>query len=74
MSRAAANSRTMLVRLMILAVAILLASLLLKLHHRLKVAPPWLRILHQVLFYAALAYAAIFTATFLGLHLFGYRL
>lgn len=64
----------MLIRLMILAVAILLVSLLFGLHHRLKSAPPWLRLLHQVVFYIALAYAAIFTAIFLGLHLFGYQL
>lgn len=64
----------MTIRLMILAVAILLVSLLFGLHRRLKGAPPWLRLLHQAVFLVALAYAAIFTATFLSLHLFGYQL
>ncbi|MFZ5673713.1 MAG: hypothetical protein ACOZAM_12190 [Pseudomonadota bacterium] len=64
----------MLIRLMILAVAVLLVSLLFGLHRRLKIAPPWLRLLHQAIFLVALAYAAIFTAIFLGLHLFGYQL
>ncbi|HTN98778.1 MAG TPA: hypothetical protein VL101_17510 [Nordella sp.] len=64
----------MLIRLMILAVAILLVSLLFGLRSRLKDAPPWLRILHQIIFYIALAYAGVFTAIFLSLHLFGYQL
>ncbi len=64
----------MLIRLAILAFAILLVSLLLRLNSRLKAAPPWLRILHQGVFYAALAYALTFAAIFLGLHLFGYQL
>jgi hypothetical protein len=64
----------MLIRLLIVASAIVLASVLLRLNRRLATAPPWLRILHHVIFYGALAYAVIFTAVFLGLHLFGYRL
>jgi chromate transport protein ChrA len=64
----------MLIRLMILAVAVLLVSLLFGLHRRLKSAPPWLRLLHHTVFSVALAYAATFTAIFLGLHLFGYQI
>lgn len=64
----------MTIRLMILAVAILLVSLSLGLNRRLKGAPPWLRILHHAVFYAALAYMAVFAAIFIALHLFGYRL
>lgn len=64
----------MLIRLMILAVAVLLVSVLFGLHRRLKAAPPWLRLLHHAVFFVALAYAAVFTAIFLGLHLFGYQL
>ena len=64
----------MLIRLLIVASAIVLASVLLRLHRRLEGAPPWLKILHHVIFYGALVYAVIFTGVFLGLHLFGYRL
>jgi hypothetical protein len=64
----------MLVRLLIVCVAVVLVSLLLRLHRRFQAAPPWLRILHLIVFYAALAYAVIFAATFFGLHLFGYKL
>ncbi len=64
----------MLIRLLIVAVAVLLVSLLLRLAHRLRTASPWLRILHHVVFYGALAYAVIFTGIFVALHLFGYRL
>jgi|GEM_PF-3795540 len=64
----------MLIRLLIVALAVVLVSLLLRLKHRLEAAPPWLRILHLVVFYGALAYAVIFAAVFVALHLFGYRL
>lgn len=64
----------MLIRLLILAIAIVLVSLLFRLSRRLKAAPPWLRILHQGLFFAALGYVLIFAAIFLSLHLFGYQL
>jgi hypothetical protein len=64
----------MLIRLLIVASAIVLVSVLLRLHRRLDGAPPWLKILHHAIFYGALAYAVIFTAIFLGLHVFGYRL
>lgn len=64
----------MLIRLLIVCVAVVLVSLLLRLHQRFRAAPPWLRTLHHVVFYGALAYAVIFTAVFLGLHLFGYQL
>lgn len=64
----------MLIRLLIVALAVVLVSLLLRLAHRLRAAPLWLRILHHVVFYGALAYAVIFTGIFVALHLFGYRL
>jgi hypothetical protein len=64
----------MLIRLLIVAVALVLVSLLLRLNQRLQPAPPWLRLLHHVIFYGALAYAVIFAAVFIGLHLFGYQL
>lgn len=64
----------MLIRLLILAVAVVLVSAVLRLNRRLEAAPPWLRLLHHAVFYTALAYAATFLAVFLGLHLFGYRL
>lgn len=64
----------MLIRLTLLAIAILLVSLLFGLKRRLKAAPPWLRNLHMAVFYAVLAYVAVFTAMFLALHLFGYQL
>jgi len=64
----------MVIRLTILAVAILLVSLLLGLHSRLKAAPRWLRIFHHAVFFAALAYVAVFAGIFIALHLFGYRL
>jgi hypothetical protein len=64
----------MLVRLLIVASAVVLASLLLRLHRHLEAAPPWLRMLHHAIFYVAFAYAVIFTAVFTALHLFGYRL
>ncbi|QIG51436.1 hypothetical protein G5V57_29205 [Nordella sp. HKS 07] len=64
----------MLIRLTILAIAIVLLSLLFGLNRRLKAAPPWLRILHMAVFYGALAYMAIFAAIFLALRLFGYQL
>jgi hypothetical protein len=64
----------MLVRLLIVALAVVTASLLLRLRRRFQAAPPWLRVLHHVIFYGALAYAVVFAAVFLGLHLFGYQL
>jgi hypothetical protein len=64
----------MLIRILILCIAILLVSLLLRLNRRLEGAPSWLRILHYIVFYSALAYVAAFAATFIGLHVFGYRL
>ena len=64
----------MLIRLLMACVAVVLVSLLLRLHRRLDAAPPWLKILHHVTFYAALAYAAMFVAVFLFLHFFGYKL
>jgi hypothetical protein len=63
-----------LVRLLILCVAVVLVSLLLRLHKRFRAAPPWLRILHHALFFAASAYLAVFAAIFVALHVFGYRL
>lgn len=64
----------MLIRLLTVCVAVVLVSLLLRLHHRFRVAPPWLRILHSAVFYGALAYAVIFAGVFATLHLFGYKL
>jgi hypothetical protein len=64
----------MLVRLLIVCVAVVLVSFLLRLHRRFAVAPSWLRILHLAIFYGALAYAVIFAAAFVALHLFGYQL
>jgi hypothetical protein len=64
----------MLIRLLIIAVAIVLASLLLRLNRRLVAAPPWLRLPHHVIFYGALAYTIVFAIVFAALHLFGYRL
>jgi hypothetical protein len=64
----------MLIRLLVVALALIIASLFLRLSRRLSGAPPWLRILHQVTFYGALAYAATFAAAFVALHLFGYQL
>jgi hypothetical protein len=64
----------MLIRLLIVAVALVIASLLLRLNRRFATAPPWLRILHHVIFYGALAYAGIFATVFVALHLFGYQL
>jgi hypothetical protein len=64
----------MLIRLLIVAVAVVIASLLLRLNRRFRAAPPWLRILHHVIFYGALAYAVIFAVVFVALHLFGYEL
>jgi hypothetical protein len=64
----------MLIRLLIVAVAVVIASLLLRLNRRFQAAPPWLRILHHVIFYGALAYAVIFAVAFIALHLFGYQL
>ena len=64
----------MLVRLLIVALAVVIVSLLLRLNRRLRPAPAWLRLLHHVTFYGALVYAAIFAAVFVALHVFGYRL
>ncbi|MGE3873720.1 MAG: hypothetical protein AB7F74_12265 [Parvibaculaceae bacterium] len=64
----------MLVRLLIVALAVVIVSLLLRLNRRFEVAPPWLRISHQVIFYVALAYTIVFIGIFAALHLFGYRL
>ncbi len=64
----------MLIRLLILCVAIVLVSLALRLGSRFHGAPPWLRISHHVVFYAALAYMAVFAAIFVALHAFGYRM
>ena len=64
----------MLIRLLIVALALVIASLLLRLGGRLAAAPPWLRILHQMMFYGALAYVSLFAAVFVVLHLFGYQL
>lgn len=64
----------MLIRVLILCIAILLVSLLLRLHSRFRTAPPWLRILHHVIFGSALVYTTVFAAIFIALHVFGYRL
>ncbi|TMJ35321.1 MAG: DUF4175 domain-containing protein [Alphaproteobacteria bacterium] len=64
----------MLIRLLILCAAIVLISLLLRLHKRFQAAPPWLRILHHAVFFAASAYLAVFAVIFAALHVFGYRL
>ena len=64
----------MLVRLPILCVVVILASLLLRLHRRFQAAPPWLRILHHAIFFGASAYMAAFAAIFIALHVFGYQL
>lgn len=64
----------MLIRLLIVAVAVVIASLLLRLNRRFEAAPPWIRTLHHVIFYGALAYAVLFVAVFVALHLFGYEL
>ena len=64
----------MLIRILILCVAIVLFSLLLRLHKRFQTAPPWLRILHHAVFFSASACLAVFAAIFIALHGFGYRL
>ena len=64
----------MLIRLLILCVVVILASLLLRLYRRFRAAPPWLRILHQAIFLGASAYIAAFAAIFIALHVFGYKL
>ncbi|MGE0238252.1 MAG: hypothetical protein AB7F09_19200 [Parvibaculaceae bacterium] len=64
----------MLIRLLIVALAVVLVSLLLRLNRRFQSAPPWLRIVHHVVFYGALAYAVVFAGIFVALHLFGYQL
>ena len=64
----------MLVRLLIVCVAILLASLLLRLHRRFRSAPPWLRLLHKAIFVGSLGYVLVFAALFIALHVFGYQL
>jgi hypothetical protein len=64
----------MLIRLLIVAVAVVIASLALRLNRRFATAPPWLRILHHAIFFGALAYALVFAAVFIALHLFGYQL
>ncbi len=64
----------MTIRILILCVAILCVSWLLRLARRFAAAPPWLRILHHAIFYGALAYVAAFAAIFIALHVFGYRL
>jgi hypothetical protein len=63
-----------LIRLLIIAVAVVIASLALRLNRRFAGAPPWLVILHQVIFYGALTYAVLFVAVFIALRLFGYEL
>jgi hypothetical protein len=64
----------MLIRLLIVAVAVVIASLALRLNRRFEGAPPWLRIVHHAIFYGALAYVVVFVAIFVALHLFGYQL
>ena len=64
----------MLIRILIVAVGVVIVSLALRLKRHLQLAPPWLRVLHQAVFYGALAYAAIFAGIFVALHLFGYQL
>ncbi len=64
----------MLIRVLIVAVAVVIASLALRLNRRFKRAPPWVRIVHHTIFYGALAYAVVFAAIFVALHLFGYQL
>jgi hypothetical protein len=64
----------MLIRLLIVAVAVVIASLALKLTRRFEGAPSWLRIVHHAIFYGALAYVVLFVAIFVALHLFGYQL
>ena len=64
----------MLIRILIVAVGVVIVSLALRLNRHLQLAPPWLRVLHHVVFYGALAYAAIFAGIFVALHLFGYQL
>ena len=64
----------MLIRLLILCLAVILVSLLLRLNSRLQAAPPWLRILHHSIFYSALAFVAVCAALFIALHVFGYQL
>ena len=64
----------LLIRLLIVALAVVIASLLLRLNRRLEAAPPWVRTLHHVIFCGALAYAILFAGMFVALHLFGYEL
>jgi hypothetical protein len=64
----------MLIRLLIVAVSVVIVSLALRLNRRLEGAPPWLVILHHVVFYGALAYAFLFAVVFIALHFFGYQL
>ena len=64
----------LLIRLLIVALGVVIASLLLRLSRRFETGPPWLRTLHHVIFYGALAYAVLFASVFVALHLFGYEL
>jgi hypothetical protein len=64
----------LLIRLLIVALAAVIGSLVLRLNRRLEAAPPWVRTLHHVIFYGALAYAVLFAGVFVALHLFGYEL
>ena len=64
----------MLIRLLIIAMAVVIISFVLRLNRHLQQGPPWLRLLHQVIVFGALAYAVIFAAVFVALHVFGYQL
>ncbi len=64
----------MLVRLLILSIAILFASLFLRLHCCCTGVPPWLSFAHNAMFLGALIYVAAFASIFIALHVFGYRL
>jgi hypothetical protein len=63
----------LLIRLLIFALAVVIGSLSLRLNRRLEEAPSWLRMLHHVIFYGALAYAVLFAGVFVALHVFGYQ-
>ena len=63
----------MLIRILIIALAVVIISSVLRLNRHLRQAPLWLRLVHKVIFFGALAYAATFAAVFVALHLFGYQ-
>jgi hypothetical protein len=63
-----------LIRLLIVALAMVVGSLFLRLSRRFEGAPSWLRMLHHVIFYGALAYVVLFAGVFIALHVFGYQL